>query len=173
MSIGLGFWFVCDFKVLFGTSRCVVISVGLVHLRRLKGRPDFFWAAPEDRYGRFERTMGLWRKIARFYDTNPLFAQNDHTGPRGRPKKNPGAPSNVLDVRVLHWLPHTLKYQTKPWRSYPMLISFSFCFVISIRTYTLLVYWGTRGEDSWRRGPWGDSCWWRQPCLIGFLLKRR
>ena len=91
----------------------------------------------------------------------------------GGPKKNPGAPSNVLDVRVLHWLPHTLKYQTKPWRSYPMLISFSFCFVISIRTYTLLVYWGTRGEDSWRRGRWGDSCWWRQPCLLGFLLKRR
>jgi len=46
MSIGLGFWFVCDFKVLFGTSRCVVISVGLVHLRRLKGRPDFFLGRP-------------------------------------------------------------------------------------------------------------------------------
>ena len=25
------------------------------------------------------------------------------------------APSIVLATRVLHWLPHTLKYQTKPW----------------------------------------------------------
>ena len=61
------------------TARCVVISVGLVELRQLKGRPDFF-LCHHYALGRFKKQVA------------PLVSQNDQVH-NGDIKKNPAAPS--------------------------------------------------------------------------------
>ena len=52
---------------LIDTARCVVISVGLVELRQLKGRPDFFLPQRTVMHLVVKSKRVVWQKIARFF----------------------------------------------------------------------------------------------------------